>query len=125
MRILTGLGRPAVACLMALLLTTLFSLSAVAQILNGQVTGDITDPSGAAIPNAKATIKNQATDFTITAVANQQGHFVANQVPVGAYRVTIEAPGFKTETHINLAVNAGSIPHADFKLQVAAVSEVG
>src|SRR6266498_2597288 len=98
MRIPTGLGRFAFACLMALLLTTLLSLSALAQIQNGSVTGDITDQSGAAIANAKITIKNQATDLTFAVVSNQQGHFTANQVPVGAYRVTVEAPGFKAES---------------------------
>ncbi len=124
MRIPTGLGRPAFACLMALLLTTLLSLGALAQIQNGQVTGDIADPSGAAIANAKVTIKNQATDLTLTVVSNQQGHFVANQVPVGVYRVTVEAPGFKSESHTNVQVNAGSIAHNEYKLQVGAVSEV-
>jgi carboxypeptidase family protein/TonB-dependent receptor-like protein len=124
MRIPTGLGRPAFACLMALLLTTLLSLGALAQIQNGQVSGDITDQSGAAIANAKVTIKNQATDLTFTAASNQQGHFNANQVPVGVYRVTVEAQGFKSESHTNVQVNAGSIAHADYKLQVGAVSEV-
>jgi hypothetical protein len=124
MRIPTGLGRPTFACLMALLLTILLSLGALAQIQNGQVTGDITDPSGAAIANAKVTIKNQATDLTLTVVSNQQGHFVANQVPVGVYRVTVEAPGFKSESHTNVQVNAGSIAHNEYKLQVGAVSEV-
>jgi hypothetical protein len=124
MRIPTGLGRPAVACLMALLLTTLLSLTALAQIQNGQISGDIADQSGAAIANAKVTIKNQATDYTIAAASNQQGHFIANQVPVGVYRVTVEAQGFKSESHTNVQVNAGSISHNDFKLQVGAVSEV-
>jgi hypothetical protein len=124
MRIPTGLGRPAFTCLMALLLTILLSLGALAQIQNGTVSGDITDQSGAAIANAKVTIKNQATDFTITSVSNQQGHFTANQVPVGAYRVTVEAQGFKSESHTNVQVNAGSIAHNEYKLQVGAVSEV-
>lgn len=124
MRIPTGLGRSAFACLMALLLTALLSLTALAQIQNGQISGDVTDPSGAAIANAKVTIKNQATDFTITTASNQQGHFIANQVPVGVYRVTVEAQGFKSESHTNVQVNAGSISYGGYKLQVGAVSEV-
>ena len=124
MRKPTGQGRPAFACLLALLLTTLLSLSALAQIQNGTVSGDVTDPSGAAIPNAKVTIKNQATDFTTSTTGNQSGHFTFNQVPIGPYRVTVSAPGFKSESHTNVVVNAGSIAHNDFKLQVGAVSEV-
>ena len=124
MRLPNGLGRFAFASLLLLLFTTFLSLSALAQIQNGTVSGDVTDPSGAAIANAKVTIKNQATDYTATATSNQAGHFTANQVPVGVYRVTVEAQGFKSESHTNVQVNAGSIAHNDYKLQVGAVSEV-
>jgi hypothetical protein len=44
-------------------------LSAAAQIQNGQLAGEITDPSGAAITGAKVTIKNPATDLTTTVTA--------------------------------------------------------
>jgi outer membrane receptor protein involved in Fe transport len=100
------------------------TLGAVAQIQNGQISGDITDPSGAAIPNAKVTVKNLATDLVTTISGNQQGHFVANQLQVGTYSVTVTAQNFKSEAHTNLAVNAGSITHSDFKLQVGSTSEV-
>ncbi len=124
MRKPNGLGRPAFACLLALLLTTLLSLSALAQVQNGQIAGNVTDPSGAAIPNAKVTIKNTATEFTTTATTSGSGYYVANQVPVGTYTVSVSAAGFKSESHPNLPVNAGSITRNDFKLQVGAVSEV-
>ncbi len=110
-------------CLAVFALLTL-SVNAFAQIQNGQLTGDITDPSNAAIPSAKVTIKNQATDLTTTVTSNQQGHFVANQLPVGVYSVMVTAPNFKSETHTNLPVNAGSITHSDFKLQVGSANEV-
>jgi len=100
------------------------ALSTAAQIQNGQLTGDITDPSGAAIADAKVVIKNNATDLTPTVTSNKQGHFVANQLPVGVYSVTVTAQNFKSETHTNLAVNAGSITHSDFKLQVGSVTEI-
>src|SRR3981081_4303747 len=95
-------------CSFVVLFTLLLSLGAIAQIQNGQLTGDITDPSGAAIPNAKVTVKNQATDLTLTVVSSQQGHFVANQLPVGTYSVTVTAPNFKSETHHGLVVDVGS-----------------
>jgi hypothetical protein len=110
-------------CLAVFALLTL-TVGAFAQIQNGQLTGDVTDPSGAAIANAKVTIKNQATDLTTAATSNQQGHFVANQLPVGVYSVTITAQNFKSETHTNLQVNAGSITHSDFKLQVGSANEI-
>src|SRR5215467_5833486 len=104
----------AVFCLVVLTLT------AVGQIQNGQFAGTVTDPSGAAIPDAKVTIKNQATDLTMVATTNQQGRFVANQLPVGTYTVSVTVAHFKSETHANLSVNAGSITTTDFKLEVGA-----
>jgi hypothetical protein len=110
-------------CLVLSSLLVLAVLTA-AQIQNGQLTGDITDQSGASIANAKVVIKNQATDLTTTTTSNQQGHFVANQLPVGTYAVTVTAPNFKSETHTNMVVNAGSTAHSDFKLQVGSTTEV-
>src|SRR5947209_5319037 len=107
----------------ALLSVLALSIGALAQIQNGEISGDVTDPSGASIPKAKVVIKNQATDLTNTTTSNQNGHFVANQLPVGTYTVTVTAPSFKSETHTNLVVNVGSITHSDFKLQVGSANE--
>lgn len=101
-----------------------FSLTAVAQVQNGQLTGDVTDPSGAAVPNAQVQVTRAATDFTVSATTNQQGHFVVNQVPVGTYVVTVTAGGFRAESHSGMVVNAGSIAHSDFKLQIGSTKEI-
>jgi hypothetical protein len=111
-------------CSFVVLCTLLLTSGAIAQIQNGQLTGDITDPSGAAIPNAKVTVKNQATDLAMTVLSGQQGHFVANQLPVGTYSVTVTAPNFKSETHTGLVVDVGSITHSDFKMQLGSATEV-
>jgi outer membrane receptor protein involved in Fe transport len=111
------------SCMISLCIL-LLALSAMAQIQNGQLNGDVTDPSGAAIPNAKVTIKSQATDFSSTLESNQQGHFVANQLPVGTYQIKVTAPHFKSETQNDVVVNVGSITHADFKMQVGSATEV-
>ena len=102
----------------------LLTLTTAAQIQNGQISGDITDPSGAAIPNAKVVISNKAKDFSVTVTSSQQGHYVANQVPIGTYAITVTAQNFKVETHTNVPVNAGSITPSDFKLQVGSTTEV-
>jgi outer membrane receptor protein involved in Fe transport len=101
-----------------------FALTAAAQVQNGQLTGDVTDPSGAAVPNAQVQVKRAATDFTVSATTNQQGHFVVNQVPVGTYVVTVTAGGFRAESHTGMVVNAGSTTHSDFKLQIGSTKEI-
>src|SRR5271167_3907950 len=100
------------------------TFSAVAQVQNGQFSGTVIDPSGAAIANAKVTVNNPATDLTLSATTNSSGNYTVKEVPAGAYKITVEAAGFKTESNTGVSANAGTISHVDFKLQVGKASEV-
>ena len=101
-----------------------FTVSLFAQIQNGQFAGSVSDPTGAAIANAKVTIKNTATDLTVSTTANGSGNYVFNAVPIGTYNLTVEAPGFKSAANNNVVLNAGVIAHVDFKLVIGKASEV-
>src|SRR5450631_2148171 len=94
------------------------SFSAFAQVQNGQFTGTVTDPTGAAIANAKVTVNNPATDLNASTTTNSSGNYVVKELPVGVYKLTIEASGFKTVVNSGVQINAGTISHVDFKLQV-------
>src|SRR5258707_6563105 len=100
------------------------TLSAFAQVQNGQFTGTVTDPTGAAIANAKVTVTNPATDLNLTTTTNSSGNYTVKEVPVGAYKLTVEAAGFKTVSNTGVQANAGTIAHVDFKLQIGKASEV-
>jgi len=102
----------------------MLALGAFAQVQNGQFTGEITDPSGAAIANAKVTVTNTGTNLTQTVTTNQAGLFTAKELPVGTYKVTVEAKGFKTVQNPSLTMNAGTIQHIDFKMQLGEAREV-
>ncbi|HEV2117495.1 MAG TPA: TonB-dependent receptor [Terriglobales bacterium] len=100
-----------------------FAFSLPAQVQNGQFTGTVLDQSGAAIPNAKITIKNIATGLSLTTTSNQTGLYTARELPPGSYTLTAQAQGFKTATLTNVNVNAGSVQRADFHLEVGQVSQ--
>lgn len=100
------------------------TFSAFAQVQNGQFTGTVTDPTGAAIANARITVTNPATQFSTSTSTNSSGNYTVKELPVGNYKITIEAPGFKTESTMGATINAGTISHADFKLQIGKTSEV-
>src|SRR5438874_5087954 len=68
----------------------MFALSAVGQVQNGQFTGTVTDPSGAAIPNAKVTVTNLGTNLTNTVTTNQSGIYAARELPIGSYKISVE-----------------------------------
>src|SRR5713226_2330197 len=110
-------------CLVALFLL-LMVLSAAAQVQNGQFTGVVTDPSGASIPNAKVKVTNTGTNLSVSITTNQTGLFTAKELPVGNYKISVEAPGFKSASHTGLFLNAGTIEHVDFKMQLGEAREV-
>jgi len=100
------------------------ALGAFAQVQNGQFTGLVTDPSGAAIANAKVAVVNLGTNYAVSTTTNSSGQFSAKELPVGNYKISVEAPGFKTSTNASVALNAGTIEHVDFKMQLGETKEV-
>ena len=97
---------------------------AFAQVQNGQLTGTVTDPTGAAIANAKVSVTNQATNLSVSTTTNASGNYTVKELPVGTYKLTIEASGFKTVSNTDLTINAGTIAHADFKMTMGQTKEV-
>jgi hypothetical protein len=100
------------------------TFSAFAQVQNGQFTGTVTDPTGAAIANAKVTVSNPAIDLNLSTTTNSSGNYTVKEVPIGTYKITVEAPGFKSVSNAGVTANAGTIAHVDFKMLIGKASEV-
>jgi hypothetical protein len=83
----------------------LTALSAFSQTL-GQVTGRITDASGAAVVAASVTLLNTATNAVRNTVSTEDGDYTFPSVPPGIYNVKAERPGFRVAAanHLELAV---------------------
>src|SRR5258708_6104868 len=111
-------------CCLVLFSSLLLILSAAAQVQNGQFQGVVTDPTGAAIANAKVTLTNTGTNFSVSTTTNTNGFFVASELPTGTYKITAEAPGFKTRTDTNVSLNAGNIQRVDFKMEIGQTTTV-
>ncbi len=77
------------------LLTLLFAtLSALAQ--TSSLSGTVTDPSGAVVPETIITITNVGTSATRTAVSDATGAYILPQLPPGQYMIEAQRPGFST-----------------------------
>jgi hypothetical protein len=86
----------------------IFAHAARAQFTS-TVEGTISDSSGAAVPGAKVTVTSQATEITYRSVSNNFGLFRVSTLPLGAYRVEIEAPGFKPWVQTGLELAGGQV----------------
>ena len=108
------------ACILALIA---FAHPASSQVQNGEFTGLITDPSGAVVNQAHVLIHNLGTGLTLDVRSNEDGLYRGRELIVGQYRISVEMPGFRTTTSGALILNAGTVVHADFKLQLGPVDE--
>jgi len=63
--------------------------TAYGQVTTATVKGTVTDPSGAAIPNASLKLENTSRGVSRTAVASADGRFSFDFVGVGTYQLTI------------------------------------
>lgn len=99
-------------------------LGAAAQVQNGTFTGTVADPSSAAIANAKVTVTNMGTNLSVTTTTNETGLYTIKELPIGAYRITAEAKGFKTSVNANVGLNAGTVARVDFRMELGQAREV-
>ncbi len=74
-----------------------FSLASFAQQPAATLTGVVSDPNGAVIPNATVSASNKATGFSRTTTTNAEGVYNFSSLPVGNYEVKISAQGFETK----------------------------
>jgi hypothetical protein len=105
-------------------LASISASTAVAQTFRGSIQGTVTDSTGAAVAGAQVKVFSTATGLSRTVVANDRGEYVASELPLGTYSVTVEKQGFRAITLTQIPVSVGSPTRADAKLGAGAVQEV-
>ena len=106
-----------------LLFALLASMPSFAQVLYGSIVGTVTDPTGAAVPNASISATNKQTGQQRQATTNSSGAYTLVAVQPGNYEIKVNASGFKTAAEENVEVTSNSASRADMGLQVGNVSE--
>lgn len=79
------------------LLLVLAVPAAFAQSTFGVILGTVRDASGAVVVGAQVSLLNTGTTVARTAVTDEQGNYAFRNIDVGAYKVTINAPGFRAQ----------------------------
>jgi len=101
----------------------LFCTWAIAQTETGQITGTITDASGAVIANAKVAARSVSTDLTRETTTNSAGFYTIPGLKPGTYEVNIEAPGFKKLVR-HMEVTVGSNMEMSAQLEVGVQTQI-
>jgi hypothetical protein len=117
-------GLSAARCaLLSIAAVLVVSAVAFAQSDVGSIVGFVKDPSGAVIPNASVTVKNEATHEEHKAQTDGQGHYTVPNLPPGYYSVTATSSGFKTFQSTQNKLDANSTLNIDASLAVGQSSE--
>jgi len=86
-----------------------------AQLAGANLSGVVSDESGAAVAGATVTIRNTATGDVREVRTNTDGIYAAPNLAPGTYDVAVTAPGFGQMTQKGLALNVGGEQSLDFK----------
>ena len=99
-----------------LLLVTVFAVPVFAQLDRGSLTGEVKDPSGAAVSGAKVTATQLSTNSVSSTTTTESGDYTLPALLIGTYRMTVEAAGFKRSVNSKIDVTSGSTLRLDFTI---------
>jgi hypothetical protein len=117
--------RPVSSCVFLLCLFVTFSVfGAYAQFADRAViTGIVTDPTGAAVPDAQVKIMDQSTGVVTAVGTNSAGNYSTPPLQLGTYTVEVRKEGFKAYSRTGIALSGGQTYRQDVKLEVGAVTQ--
>ncbi len=107
-----------------LIVMTLFcaGASALGQNATGSISGVITDPGGAVLPNATVTVTSTATGAVRKLSTGEEGNYTVENLMPGEYEVKIEAKGFNSQLRV-FTVQVGVTSNGNFSMAVGATSQ--
>jgi hypothetical protein len=107
----------------SLLLLTMFEGSAQAQNAAAQITGRITDASGAVIPGAAVGVRNTETGVSHETKSNESGYYAVPSLDPGTYDVLVQHQGFKPVRRSGIRLHVNQASEMDFALEVGDVRD--
>ena len=90
----------------------------------GEITGEVRDPSGAAVPNAVITAANKGTNAIRAATSNEAGIYSLPSLLPGTYDVKAVKDGFRAITRADIELQVQQTARIDFNMQIGQVTEL-
>ncbi len=94
-----------------------------AQSIFATLTGVVTDPTGAVVPNAKILLKDAASGSTRDTLSNGGGYYTFASVPVSTYNLTVEAAGFRKFEAKGVNLGGGEERNVNVVLEIGVAGE--
>jgi hypothetical protein len=94
-----------------------------AQEYRATLLGLVTDPTGDAVPNAMVSVTNIETGVSLNTRSNAEGNYVVPYMVPGNYRVSVEAPGFKSFTRGPIELRVSDRVRVDTRMEVGQAAE--
>ena len=110
------------AALIALVVLVCASL-AFGQSDLGTISGFVKDPSGAVVPKAQVTVKNELTGLERAVTTNDSGFYTVTNIPAGFYGITVAATGFKRYESTHNKLDPSATLAIDVPIAVGAATE--
>jgi len=104
-------------------LIIVLTVSTIGQTSFGRISGNVTDSTGSAVPNASVTVSDPSTNLSRTVTTDEAGFYTVTNLPVGSYSILVELTGFKKVFRPNNVINADARVTIDIVLEVGQVSE--
>jgi hypothetical protein len=95
----------------------------LAQGVFGTLTGVVSDPTGAVVPNAKVVLTDAGSGSARDTQANSDGFFNFASVPVGTYNLSVTAGGFKDFAATNITLGGGETRNVNVGMNVGTAAE--
>ncbi|MBI3695426.1 MAG: carboxypeptidase regulatory-like domain-containing protein, partial [Acidobacteria bacterium] len=109
---------------LSLTIFLLFISQCAGQTTFGSITGTVTDPSGAVVPDASVTVTNEGTGIARKVTTGAGGVFNVPNLDLGTYRVTIAASGFARYERGGLILSTNQVLNVDAGLELATTATV-
>ncbi len=106
-----------------LLASIIFTGSALAQLSTATLFGNITDTTGAVVPNATVTLKQTDTNFVRVAKTREDGSYREEFLPVGPYQISVGAPGFKSLVRSGIVLSVMQNAELSLSLEIGTATE--
>ncbi|MGD0778173.1 MAG: carboxypeptidase regulatory-like domain-containing protein, partial [Candidatus Solibacter sp.] len=109
------------ACRVIFLGVLVFAGSLFSQ--TAQITGRVTDPTGAVVPGVDVKVVNTETRSTRTTTTNEEGYYAVPLLPPGEYQMTLKHAGLKTVSRSGMTLVVDQNARLDYPMEVGAVGE--